>query len=180
MAFARWCGGAGTTSAPAMAETAAERAWVTGSAEATRALAARVASALRPGDVVCLFGDLGAGKTTFVQGLADALGITARVTSPTFTLIQEHLAGRLPLFHLDVYRLGGVAELADLGFDDYLRAGGIVVIEWPERVAAALPAERLDIRLEEADEEDARRITLTPRGARWQDFPLTGGNEPSC
>jgi tRNA threonylcarbamoyladenosine biosynthesis protein TsaE len=122
---------------------------------------------LAPGDVLCLYGDLGAGKTTFVQGLARALGVAAPVTSPTFTLIHEYHEGRLPLFHFDVYRLGGPEELAALPFDDYLGAGGVTVIEWADKVAPALPAERLDITLHDAAEDAARRITLEGRGPRW-------------
>ncbi len=140
------------------------------SAEATRETAARLAPRLLPGDVLGLYGDLGAGKTTFVQGLAAALGVAAPVTSPTFTLIHEHHDGRLPLFHLDAYRLPGPGALADLPFEEYLAAGGVVVIEWADRIEAALPAERLDILLEEVEEGTARRITLTGRGARWADF----------
>ncbi len=144
------------------------------SPEETRAVAARVAALLRAGDVLCLYGDLGAGKTTFVQGLAAALESRASVTSPTFTLVHEYRDGRLPLFHFDVYRLSGPSALADLGFDEYLAAGGVVVIEWADRIAAALPKERLDIMLEEeeagaAGDEAAvrRRVTLDGREARW-------------
>ena len=137
---------------------------------ATHAVAARLADLLRPGDVLCLQGDLGAGKTTFVQGLARALGVPGPVSSPTFTLVHEHRGGRLPLFHGDVYRLAGPADLADLGWDDYLRASGVVVIEWADRIADALPAERLDIAITEGDEEGRRRIVFTGRGARWANF----------
>jgi len=135
-------------------------------AAATQAVAARLAALLRPGDVVGLVGDLGAGKTTFVQGLARALGVPGPISSPTFTLVHEHARGRLPLFHWDAYRLAGPADLADLGWDEYLRAGGVVVVEWADRIADALPAERIDIVIVEAD-ENGRRLTLTGRGARW-------------
>lgn len=133
---------------------------------ATHAVAARLAGLLRPGDVVGLQGDLGSGKTTFVQGLARALGVPGPISSPTFTLLHEHAGGRLLLFHGDAYRLAGPADLADLGWDDILRAGGVAMIEWADRIAAALPGERLDIMLAEA-EDGGRRITLTGRGARW-------------
>lgn len=144
---------------------------VADSATATQALAARLAADLGPGDVLCLRGDLGAGKTTFVQGLARALGVAAPVTSPTFTLVQEYEGGRLPLFHFDLFRLGGPADVADLGWDEYLARGGICVVEWPDKIETVLPLEWLEIRLEELEEEGdaaARRITLIPHGSRWE------------
>jgi tRNA threonylcarbamoyladenosine biosynthesis protein TsaE len=142
------------------------------SPEGTRAAATRLACLLQPGDVLCLEGDLGAGKTTFIQGLAAALDVPGQVTSPTFTLVQEYHGGRLPLYHFDVYRLAGPRELTDLGFEDYLRAEGVVVIEWASRVVAALPDDRLEVLLEEMGdgEEEARRITFRPYGQRWAGF----------
>lgn len=139
----------------------------TDSADATRAFAARLGALLYPGDVVCLLGDLGAGKTTFTQGLALGLGLPADepVNSPTFTLLAEHPAGRIPLFHFDVYRLSDSSGLYDLAFDEYLDAGGVTAIEWADKVADALPGERLEIRLTAAG-ENARDIELTARGAR--------------
>jgi tRNA threonylcarbamoyladenosine biosynthesis protein TsaE len=133
----------------------------------TRDLAARLAAMLSPGDVLLLRGDLGAGKTTFTQGLAQGLGIHAPVTSPTFTLVQEYRGGRLPLTHFDLYRLDGPDEVFDLGFFDYLEQGGVVVVEWPERLGADLPEEWLAVELA-IEEDDARRITLTARGARLE------------
>lgn len=133
-------------------------------------VAARVASRLLPGDVIALRGDLGAGKTTFVRGLARALGVPAgRVTSPTFTLLHEYSGGCLPLFHWDAYRLSGPAALADLGWDEYLSAGGVTIVEWADRIEAALPAERLDVFLADAanGNDDSREIVLTGRGPRW-------------
>jgi len=145
------------------------------SVEATQTTAARLAFFLRAGDVLALCGDLGAGKTTFVQGLARALGVTSPVTSPTFTLLQEHHDGRLPLFHWDVYRLSGPDDLAGVGFDDYVRSGGVTVVEWADRVLGALPPERLDISLADAGggdgDDEGRRITLVGRGPRWADLP---------
>ena len=146
---------------------------------ATHAVAARLAALLRPGDVVGLQGDLGAGKTTFVQGLARALGVPSPVSSPTFTLLHEHAGGRLALFHGDAYRLAGPADLADLGWDDILRAGGVAVIEWADRIADALPDERLDIQLAEAD-GGGRRITLMGRGARWSELEARWGSAKPC
>ena len=134
--------------------------------EETRALAERLGRLLRPGDVLCLVGDLGAGKTTFTQGLALGLGLPPEepVNSPTFTLLAEHPGGRLPLYHFDVYRLPDSSGLYDLAFDEYLDAGGVVVIEWADRVADALPPDRLDIALS-ASGQDERTLTMTARGA---------------
>lgn len=150
------------------------------SAEATQRLAAWLATKLKPGDVLCLYGDLGVGKTTFVQGLARELGVSRPITSPTFTLVQEYPEARPSLYHLDVYRLAGGHDLANLGFDDYLAAGGVVVIEWADRVADALPAERLDITLGDAEEETARVATITGRGACWTDVRAAWQREPPC
>ncbi len=105
----------------------------------TEALGQRLALLLEAGDVLALHGDLGAGKTHFVRGLCVGLGIAAdSVSSPTFTLVQEY-SGRLPVFHMDAYRLRSADELLDLGFDDYLSAGGVCIVEWPSRVAELLP-----------------------------------------
>jgi len=139
----------------------------TQTADETRALAARLGARLRPGDVVLLEGDLGAGKTTFVQGLAEGLGVRAPVTSPTFTLIQEYPGPNFPLFHFDLYRLGGPEEIADLGFDEYLERGGVVVVEWAERLGWLTPPEHLRVRIEIAEDE-GRRITFRPFGARYE------------
>jgi tRNA threonylcarbamoyladenosine biosynthesis protein TsaE len=133
----------------------------------TLTVAARLSSLLRSGDVLCLSGDLGAGKTTFTRGLVCGLGSPAAVSSPTFTLIHEYAGGRLNVVHMDAYRLGNVAELDDIGFDEYLtRDDSVMVIEWPERIALALPGERLEIRLSETPGE-GRLLTLTGHGARW-------------
>ncbi|MBI1910330.1 MAG: tRNA (adenosine(37)-N6)-threonylcarbamoyltransferase complex ATPase subunit type 1 TsaE [Deltaproteobacteria bacterium] len=104
----------------------------------TRQFAANLAKKMKPGTVLALIGDLGSGKTTFVQGLAEGLGISKKyyVNSPTFTLINEY-EGKIPLFHFDLYRLGSVKELADLGFEEYLEKNGIVVVEWAEKLPPA-------------------------------------------
>lgn len=139
----------------------------THSADETRALARRLGLALRAGDVLCLQGDLGAGKTTWTQGLARGLGVPDGdpVNSPTFMLLAEHRHGRVPLFHFDMYRLDSSAGLYDLAFDEYLDGEGVVVIEWADRIADALPEERLDIALV-AETSDSRTIMFTPHGAR--------------
>ena len=108
--------------------------FVTHSPEQTRQLGARLAKALKPGAVVAFTGDLGAGKTAFVSGMAQGLGVRERVTSPTFTIVNEYEGGRLPLFHFDMYRLGSADELFDIGWEDYLTRGGVCAVEWSENV----------------------------------------------
>jgi len=122
---------------------------------------------LRPGDVICLRGELGAGKTTLTQGIAAGVGACGTVSSPTFTLIHEH-RGKLPLYHVDAYRLDSSEELWDLGFEEYLRAGGVVVIEWCDRVADALPHERLTLLLEHAG--TSRLVSVQAHGDRADDL----------
>jgi tRNA threonylcarbamoyladenosine biosynthesis protein TsaE len=108
-------------------------------AEATREIAMQFAPDLKAGDVLALVGDLGAGKTEFVKGLAAGLGSTAVVTSPTFTLIHEYRGGRLPLFHMDFYRLSSEDELDEIGFEDYLSRPGICAVEWANRFRERIP-----------------------------------------
>jgi len=110
----------------------------TATAEETLALGRELAAALRPGDVIALSGMLGAGKTTLVKGIAQGLDVTEPVTSPTFTLIQEY-EGRLPLYHVDLYRIKEAEELEDLGLEEYFYARGVTLIEWPAKAAAFLP-----------------------------------------
>jgi tRNA threonylcarbamoyladenosine biosynthesis protein TsaE len=136
---------------------------ITHSDEETRALGEAVGRRLGPGQVVCLIGPLGAGKTTLAQGIARGLEVEDVVNSPTFTLVQEY-AGRLPVYHLDVYRLSGPEEAGDLALDEMLGAGGVVIIEWPERIAAVLPPDRLEVRLEPRGEN--RQIAVSAVGTR--------------
>ncbi len=145
------------------------RIFETNSAEETRALAASLGRLLNPGDILCLIGDLGAGKTTFTQGLALGLGLPPEepVNSPTFTLVAEHPGGRVPLYHFDVYRLLDSSGLYDLGFDEYLSSDGVVVIEWADKISDALPSERIDIALT-ADGLDKRRITMAALGGNFE------------
>jgi tRNA threonylcarbamoyladenosine biosynthesis protein TsaE len=133
---------------------------------ATKAIGRAVAMLVRPGDVLLLAGELGTGKTVFTQGLAEGLEVRDLVTSPTFTLVHRH-DGRVPLFHLDVYRLDRVGELADLGIDEVLDAGGVVAIEWGDVVAAEMPIDRLEVRFAFGDGYNDRAIELTPTGTRW-------------
>ena len=125
------------------------------SPEDTEDIGARLAEQLEPGAVVAFTGDLGAGKTAFTRGLARGLGIPDRITSPTFTIVNEYEGGRLPLFHFDMYRLGSADELFDIGWEDYLRRGGVCAVEWSENIADALEedAVRVDIRRGASDQE---------------------------
>lgn len=132
----------------------------THSAEETQALAGRLAAEMPPGTVLCLHGDLGAGKTCFVQGLAKALKVRRPVGSPTFTLINEY-RGNSRLAHIDLYRIRGSADAYGLGLEDYLfHYDGIVAIEWAERVADVLPDGCWHVRLEMGEDEQSRRITI--------------------
>ena len=129
----------------------------------TQALGAALAQQLQPDDVLLMLGDMGAGKSEFTRGLARGLGVTGYVTSPTFTIMQLHESGRLPLYHFDWYRLSSAEELYELSMDEYLQNGGVAVIEWPSRAEEALPESYLEIELMPLG-DDERRITLTPVG----------------
>ncbi|MGC3991306.1 MAG: tRNA (adenosine(37)-N6)-threonylcarbamoyltransferase complex ATPase subunit type 1 TsaE [Chthoniobacteraceae bacterium] len=118
------------------------------SIEETLAAARALAETLRAGDVIALTGDLGAGKTHFVKGLALGLGSNAEVTSPTFTLIHEYPGGRLPLFHFDLYRLDEAEEVSRIGFDEYLDADGVCVVEWGDKFPGLLPPETRWVRID--------------------------------
>ena len=124
----------------------------------TEAAGQALAAKLRPGDVVAYRGDLGAGKTAFTRGLARGLGVADRVTSPTFTIVNEYEGGRLPLFHFDLYRMDSPEELFDIGWEDYLERGGVCALEWSENVADALE-NPIRVQLEKTG-ENARRITI--------------------
>ena len=124
----------------------------------TRSLAASLAAAARPGDLVCLVGELGAGKTQFAKGFALGLGVEDVVSSPTFVLMAEY-AGRLPLFHLDLYRIDDAADAVAGGLLDERQLDGVTLVEWAERLGEALPAGRLDVVIDGTG-DDPRRITL--------------------
>jgi tRNA threonylcarbamoyladenosine biosynthesis protein TsaE len=138
------------------------------SAEETRALAARLAAVARAGDVVALFGELGVGKTEFAKGFAAGLGVTRIVDSPSFVLMAEY-RGRLPLFHLDLYRLNGPLDAVESGLLDERRADGVTVVEWAERLGDLLPADRLDVRIEGSGDQP-RRIRLRPVSAAYSRY----------
>ena len=120
---------------------------ITTSAEATQRLAAALAAVAAPGDLLCLWGELGAGKTAFAKGFGRGLGVTTTISSPTFVLMAEH-AGRLPLFHLDLYRLSDAGDAWAGGLIDDRQAAGVTLVEWPDRFGAALPASRVDVRID--------------------------------
>ena len=128
----------------------------------TEEIGAALAAELKPGAVLAFTGDLGAGKTAFVRGLARGLGIAERVTSPTFTIVNEYEGGRLPLFHFDMYRLGSSEELFDIGWEDYLARGGVCAVEWSENIADALEGDLVRVDLRRGDGENERIITITP------------------
>ena len=134
--------------------------FATHSREETEALGMRLADALKTGRVVAFTGDLGAGKTAFISGMARALGVEDRVTSPTFTIVNEHEGGRLPLFHFDMYRLGSADELFHIGWEDYLGRGGICAVEWSENVAEAIEDDAVRVSIVRGDGDDDRIITI--------------------
>jgi tRNA threonylcarbamoyladenosine biosynthesis protein TsaE len=129
-------------------------------AEAGRALAGK----LNRGSCVALYGDLGAGKTSFVRGLAEGLGLKSRVTSPTFTIVNEY-PGDIPLFHFDLYRINNEDELFDIGWDDYLERGGIIAAEWSENAAHSFPADTVRVSIEKLDGSSRRIVIDIPEGS---------------
>ena len=132
----------------------------TNSPEETEALGASLAQELEPGAVLAFTGDLGAGKTAFVRGLARGLGCPGRVTSPTFTIVNEYEGGRLPLFHFDLYRLGGADELFDIGWEDYLARGGVCAVEWSENAQGALEQPYIKVDIRRGDSDSQRVIEI--------------------
>jgi tRNA threonylcarbamoyladenosine biosynthesis protein TsaE len=136
--------------------------------EDTRALGAALAELVRPGDLVVLVGPLGAGKTAFTQGLGAALGVREAVTSPTFVIARVHRGGRLPLVHVDAYRLGGVADVDDLDLDVTV-ADSVTVVEWGEGLVEQLADEHLQVRLDRRDDhgDETRTAVLVPHGPGW-------------
>lgn len=132
------------------------------SREETIKFATNLAAKSKPGDVYTLTGDLGVGKTVFAKGFAKGLGVTEPVTSPTFTIVQEYLSGRLPFFHFDVYRIADPDEMEETGFYDYLDRGGVVLIEWAELIEDILPFPRTSIKIEKDlnGDDDYRLITV--------------------
>ena len=132
--------------------------YITHSPEETERVGQALGERLTPGTVLAYEGDLGAGKTAFTRGLARGLGATEQVTSPTYTIVNEYLSGRMPLFHFDMYRLGSSDDLWDIGWEDYLERGGVCAVEWSENVADAMEG-AIRVRIEKLG-EDSRRITI--------------------
>jgi tRNA threonylcarbamoyladenosine biosynthesis protein TsaE len=152
--------------------TALERRFISDDPATTRELAARLAAAALPGDLVCLRGELGAGKTQFAKGFGAGLGVTETINSPSYILMAEY-TGRLPLFHIDLYRLADASDALAGGLLDDRQASGVTLVEWPERMSELLPAARLDVAIESGRSgalDDSRTITiraLDPALARY-------------
>ncbi len=140
----------------------------TDSPEATIKLAADLSNILKPGDVISLTGELGAGKTCFVKGLASGLGIHETVTSPTFALLKSY-HGRMDMHHMDLYRLDKIDDLLEIGIEDYLPGDGVTVIEWGEKAASLLPEDVLVIDFMMGDDERQRSIVMTEKGTDWKE-----------
>ena len=145
--------------------------FLTHSPDETQRVGAALAKTLCGGEVIAFLGDLGAGKTAFTRGLAAGLGIREAVTSPTYTIVNEYLSGRMPLFHFDMYRLSSSEELFDIGWEDYLARGGVCAVEWSENVADAL-TDAISITIEKDPAQlDWRKITIEG-GARFEALGL--------
>ena len=136
------------------------REYITNGEVETEDLGCRLGRALKPGTVIAYTGDLGAGKTAFTRGLARGLDIPDRVTSPTFTIVNEYEGGRLPLFHFDMYRLGSSEELFDIGWEDYLARGGVCAVEWSENVEDALDDDAIRVEIRRGNRDDQRHIRI--------------------
>jgi tRNA threonylcarbamoyladenosine biosynthesis protein TsaE len=142
----------------------------TATADDTRGVGAAIAPLLRIGDVLVLTGELGAGKTTLVRGIASGLGAAEHVASPTFTLVREYVTGRVPVAHVDVFRLDRVQDVVDLALDELEGGACVLIVEWGDAVEELLPDDRLRVELtteDPAGETDARQITITSVGASW-------------
>ncbi|MCI8394701.1 MAG: tRNA (adenosine(37)-N6)-threonylcarbamoyltransferase complex ATPase subunit type 1 TsaE [Bacilli bacterium] len=133
----------------------------------TLELAQNIESEKFPNMVICLVGELGSGKTVFVKGFAQALGIQETITSPTFNLVKEYLYGELPLYHMDVYRLEGTKE--NVGIEEYFSQGGVTIVEWADMVVDILPEERLEIEFKVVN-ENTRVLVFRPFGKRYEDL----------
>ena len=143
--------------------------FITNSAQETEQVGQALGTRLLPGTVIAYEGDLGAGKTAFTRGLARGLGATEQVTSPTYTIVNEYLSGRIPLFHFDMYRLASADDLWDIGWEDYLERGGVCAVEWSENVREAME-DAITVRIEKLGEE-SRKITITG-GSGIEDFSI--------
>ncbi|MBS5787102.1 MAG: tRNA (adenosine(37)-N6)-threonylcarbamoyltransferase complex ATPase subunit type 1 TsaE [Clostridioides difficile] len=135
--------------------------------EATKSYGFKLGELAKKGNIICLLGDLGAGKTTLTQSFAKGLGVDDYVTSPTFTIVNEY-DGRIPLYHFDVYRIGSSDEMYDIGYDEYINSDGVCIIEWANLIEDILPEEYLSIELKYV--EDGREMILTPNGEEYIRF----------
>ena len=137
------------------------------SAEETEKLGEQIGREAKPGEVYTLIGDLGVGKTVFTQGIAKGLEITEPICSPTFTIVQEYEEGRMPFYHFDVYRIGDITEMDEIGYEDYIYGEGVSLIEWANLIEEILPKERIEIQIEKDLEQgfDYRKITIEERTA---------------
>lgn len=142
---------------------------ITNSELETIELGNKIGKLLTDGDFICLDGDLGAGKTHFTKGLAQGMGIREDITSPTFTIVQEY-DGELDLYHFDVYRLFDEEELYAIGFEDYLKRKGVIIVEWSEKVRGVLPKDRLEIRIEYLEDPDKRKLVFESFGKRAEEL----------
>lgn len=134
--------------------------------EETKEFGIKIGQLLKPGDILCLNGDLGAGKTTLTKSIGLGLGVEDYITSPTFALINEY-DGRIPVYHFDVYRLENVEDLYDLGFDEYFYGHGVSIIEWADKIEKLIPKERIVLDIEKGIDLDSRIINITGYGSRY-------------
>ena len=132
----------------------------------TKEFGVELAKKLKPGDIVALIGDLGTGKTTLTKSIAEGLGITEMITSPTFTIVQEYHQGRLPLYHFDVYRISDVEEMYELGYEEYFFGQGVCVIEWADLIMDIIPESSIVIRIEYGTKEDERIYHIENLGSQ--------------
>ncbi len=142
---------------------------ITNSPDETKAFGYRIGKILAVGDILCLVGDLGAGKTTLTQSIARGLDVDDYVTSPTFTLINEY-EGRFPVYHFDVYRINDIEEMYDLGYEEYFGLKGVTIIEWANMIEEILPKERLNIEIKRGNEMDKREIIFSGYGKRYEEI----------
>lgn len=135
----------------------------------TKKFGERLGKVLKEGDILCLNGDLGAGKTTLTKSIGLGLGVEEYITSPTFSLINEY-RGRIPVYHFDVYRLENIEEIDDLGFDEYFYGKGVSIIEWAEKIKTFLPEDRIILDIGTGEDEGKRIISLTGEGKRYEEI----------
>lgn len=149
-----------------MRKTMKEMIYETRSPEETRAFGKKIGAAAKPGDLYTLVGDLGVGKTVFTQGIAEGLGICEPICSPTFTIVQVYEEGRMPFYHFDVYRIGDIEEMDEIGYEDYFYGEGLCMIEWANLIEEILPQERFDVTIEKNLEKgfDYRKIIIKEHG----------------